>query len=133
MSNTKVVLAIEMLDGTRPNVDAYLVAPGLAVHRALLPDGELSNDWNVVHYGSGRRICGSFPTRRAAIEMVEVIAPLASWSLDDGKGVFAPVAGQVYAARVRILWSMESAADQRKAMSTANLTAMPEQIQRGLF
>lgn len=122
-----------MLDGTRPNVDAYLVAPGLAVHRALLPDGELSNDWNVVHYGSGRRVCGSFPTRKAAIEMVEAIAPLASWNLDDGMGVFVPVIDQVYAARVRILWSVEHAADTRDAINTANLMGLPEQIQRGLF
>ena len=38
----KVKFAVELKDGTRPEVDGYLVAPGLGVHKALAPDGTVA-------------------------------------------------------------------------------------------
>jgi hypothetical protein len=104
MASKKVRFAVEFKDGTRPEVDGYLVAPGLGVHRALAPDGTvLDGMWNVVHLDSGRRVCGSFATRKAAIQAGEEFAALADWTKPDGSGEFRGIVAKVYAIRNRIL------------------------------
>lgn len=129
----RATFPVTMKDGTQPTVEGYLVAPGLGVHRAILLSGEQGSDWNVTHTPSGARLGGSYPTRRDAILAAEQFALLADWSLDDGAAVLLPVVKEVLAVRNRILWETETTHDKRKAKSTANLSALPEQIQEALF
>lgn len=68
------------IDGTTRELPGYLIAPGLAVHRAVTMTGADTSDWIVAHVDSGFRVCGSFPTRKQAVAAAEGFAKLANWA-----------------------------------------------------
>jgi hypothetical protein len=76
-------------------VEAELVAPGLAIHRALSGEG-----WTLTHVSSGLAAMWSIPTLRQAYQIAQGIAGIADWTLPSSEltalpGLFARN-GEVY-------------------------------------
>jgi hypothetical protein len=77
--------------------------------------------WNIVHIESGRRVCGSFPTRKAALECAKEIAPLADWTKADGSGTFRSIAAKILVSRNRILMEADGLITTSVAATTQPL------------
>jgi hypothetical protein len=56
-------------------VPAYLVVPGLAVHRALHEQG-----WHVTHIRSGHALAKDFRTLSEATEFAQAVSKMADWT-----------------------------------------------------
>jgi hypothetical protein len=123
----KTTIVASYIDGTERELPGYSIAPGLAVHRAVTMTGDETNDWNIVHIPSGFRVCGSFPTRKQAVQAATEFAKLADWTRAWNSGEFQRVGlvGQLLGIRSRILYS--------GPLFRPSLTGMPEQNQGRLF
>jgi hypothetical protein len=78
--------------------------------------------WNVCHIESGRRLCGSLPTRKAAMEVAAAVAPYADWTVPDGKQAFGgDLPGKVLAVRNRIFDASGKSVGSVKAVTTVPL------------
>lgn len=103
MNRTDVVLTLK--DGVRRTVQGYLVAPGLAVHRATPAGdglGDLTNDWVVTHMKSGLYVGGSFRLRKDAERAGKVFSEIADWT-DPHVYAVPGLGARVLAIRNRIL------------------------------
>ena len=123
----KTTLTASYIDGTTRELPGYLIAPGLAVHRAVTMTGEETSDWNVTHTPSGSRVCGSFPTRKQAVEAATEFGPLADWTRSfDEIALDADLVMHVFNIRNRVLYA-------GPLFKPTNLRANPKQNQGRLF
>jgi hypothetical protein len=109
----KTTIIASYIDGSTRKLPGYSIAPGLAVHRAVTMTGEETSDWNVVHTPSGFRVCGSFPTRKMAVEAATEFGPLTDWTLPvtkngevwEWRAYAQNLVTQVFNIRNRILYA----------------------------
>ncbi len=130
----KITITASYIDGSTRELPGYSIAPGLAVHRAVTMTGEETSDWNVIHTPSGFRVCGSFPTRKQAVEAATEFANLAEWTRPFASPYYASdefidVARRVLNIRNRILY----AGPLFKTATGRSFTANPEQNQGRFF
>jgi hypothetical protein len=63
-------------------VEAVVVVPGLAIHRALGERVSSRSRWSLSHVGTGMRVCGPFRLQEQAINCAKAIAPLVDWTAE---------------------------------------------------
>jgi hypothetical protein len=123
----KIQVTVAQKDAPSIEVPGYLIAPGLAVQRSLMPGAdEQTNDWNITHIPSGKRLCGSLPTRKEAIAAAEGFAKLADWTLDERALQPLHLLAGVEQIRNDILAVSKKTGDTRKARATEPLKLTEE-------
>jgi len=122
VNRTEVVLTLK--DGVKRAVGGYLVAPGLAIHRATPAGdglGDLTNDWVVTHLPSGLRVGGSYRLRKDAERAGREFGDLTDWTVGAATAVPGFVRTKVDGIRNRIL-----AESDGLAVSQTAITPTPE-------
>ncbi len=67
-------------------IEAELVAPGLAVHKAIDQDYfPIKTSWRVTHVRSGMALGKPVPTRKDAIAIAGRLAELGNWDVPESK------------------------------------------------
>ena len=111
ISMLKTNITATYINGSTRVIPGYLIVPGLGVHRAVTMPGETTGDWIITHTPSGSRVCGSFPTRKQAVEAATEFGPLMDWTLPYDKEVWGwhlnarGLIGKLLAIRSRILYA----------------------------
>jgi len=74
---TTTITVLMRVQGPK-QIEAYPVAPGLAVHRTVKIDG-LGKTWAVTHTRSGYSLGEGFKTKAMAAQLANELAELGNW------------------------------------------------------
>lgn len=84
MKAIKVIISLNT--GTKAEIDALLVSPGLAIHKSF--NGfknqlEPYDNWTVTHINSGYALCEGISNKKAR-ELCEMVTKVMKWDEWDG-------------------------------------------------